>query len=111
MVTNEKQENNNEWIKVTCKRGGERKDDIAFKKTKRNTRFGFARFVNFGDINDFEDRLKGIMIGNTNLYINRAKFNKGEKRGFLDADSSILTIYESTLIWVIEVRSGMSLQV
>nr|GEV12432.1 hypothetical protein [Tanacetum cinerariifolium] len=37
---------------------------IAFKKTKKDTRFGFVRFINIGDINSFERRLKGILIGN-----------------------------------------------
>nr|GEX82628.1 nucleotide-binding alpha-beta plait domain-containing protein [Tanacetum cinerariifolium] len=47
---------------------------IAFKKAKRNTRFGFVRFLNIGDMDNFEQKLKGILIGNERLVINRAKF-------------------------------------
>nr|GEY97567.1 hypothetical protein [Tanacetum cinerariifolium] len=59
---------------------------ITFKKTKRDTRFGFVRFVNIGDISRFEARLKGIMIGNTSFIINRAKFIKGESKGLVSSD-------------------------
>ncbi|GJU66161.1 nucleotide-binding alpha-beta plait domain-containing protein [Tanacetum coccineum] len=54
---------------------------IAFKKTKRNTRFGFVRFIHIGDMDSFERRLKSILIGNERLVINRAKFTKGDNRG------------------------------
>ncbi|GKE90297.1 nucleotide-binding alpha-beta plait domain-containing protein [Tanacetum coccineum] len=49
---------------------------IAFKRTKKNARFGFVRFFNKGDLEGFERRLKGIIIGDSNLIINRARFNK-----------------------------------
>ncbi|GJW38576.1 nucleotide-binding alpha-beta plait domain-containing protein, partial [Tanacetum coccineum] len=49
---------------------------IAFKRTKMDNRFGFVRFINTGDVEAFERRLKGIIIGNSNLVINRARFNK-----------------------------------
>ncbi|GKC55650.1 nucleotide-binding alpha-beta plait domain-containing protein [Tanacetum coccineum] len=49
---------------------------VAFKKTKRDTRFGFVRFINIGDVVRFESRLKGILIGNEKLVINKAKFKK-----------------------------------
>ena len=45
---------------------------IAFKRTKRGTRFGFVRFVNIGGLESFERRLKGILLGNAKLVINRA---------------------------------------
>nr|GEV13527.1 nucleotide-binding alpha-beta plait domain-containing protein [Tanacetum cinerariifolium] len=50
---------------------------IAFKKTKRDTRFGFVRFTNIGDINSFERRLKYILTRNERMVINHAKFAKG----------------------------------
>ncbi|GKD15768.1 nucleotide-binding alpha-beta plait domain-containing protein, partial [Tanacetum coccineum] len=49
---------------------------IAFKRTKMDNRFGFVRFINTSDVEAFERRLKGIIIGNSNLVINRARFNK-----------------------------------
>nr|GEY55772.1 nucleotide-binding alpha-beta plait domain-containing protein [Tanacetum cinerariifolium] len=49
---------------------------IAFKRTKKDTRFGFVRFINTWELEGFERRLKGIIIGDSNLIINRARFNK-----------------------------------
>ncbi|PWA81814.1 nucleotide-binding alpha-beta plait domain-containing protein [Artemisia annua] len=54
---------------------------IAFKRTKRGTRFGFVRFINIGDVGMFERRLKGIIIGNSNLVINKAKYIKVGDKG------------------------------
>ncbi|GKC33644.1 putative RNA-directed DNA polymerase, eukaryota, reverse transcriptase zinc-binding domain protein [Tanacetum coccineum] len=53
---------------------------IAFKRTIKATRFGFVRFINIGDIESFERRLKGIIIGNSKLVINRAKYVKAKPR-------------------------------
>ncbi|GKD46347.1 nucleotide-binding alpha-beta plait domain-containing protein [Tanacetum coccineum] len=50
---------------------------IAFKKTKKDTRFGFVRFINFRHLETFERRLKEILIRESRLVINRAKFFKG----------------------------------
>ncbi|GKA75592.1 nucleotide-binding alpha-beta plait domain-containing protein [Tanacetum coccineum] len=58
---------------------------IAFKKSKRDTRFYFVRFINIRDISTFEAKLKGILIGNTKLIINRAKFIKGESKVLSDS--------------------------
>ncbi|GJW13487.1 nucleotide-binding alpha-beta plait domain-containing protein [Tanacetum coccineum] len=55
---------------------------IAFKRTKKGTRFGFVRFKNVGDVVAFERRLKGILIGDARLFINRAKFFKDGERSF-----------------------------
>nr|GEW84700.1 nucleotide-binding alpha-beta plait domain-containing protein [Tanacetum cinerariifolium] len=49
---------------------------IAFKRTKRDTRFGFVRFINTRDVEGFERHLKGIIIVESNLIINCARFNK-----------------------------------
>ncbi|GKC93171.1 nucleotide-binding alpha-beta plait domain-containing protein [Tanacetum coccineum] len=49
---------------------------IAFKRTKKNTRFRFVRFINVKDMEGFESRLKGILIGNSRSITNRAKFMK-----------------------------------
>lgn len=49
---------------------------IVFKRTKRDTRFGFARFINIGDLESFERSLRGILIGNAKLVINHSKFIK-----------------------------------
>ncbi|GJX47692.1 nucleotide-binding alpha-beta plait domain-containing protein [Tanacetum coccineum] len=38
---------------------------IAFKRTKKGTRFGFVRFKNIDDIMAFERKLKGILIGDS----------------------------------------------
>ncbi|GKD63243.1 nucleotide-binding alpha-beta plait domain-containing protein [Tanacetum coccineum] len=38
---------------------------VAFKRTKKNTRFGFVRFINIGDIGSFERKLKWILIAKT----------------------------------------------
>ncbi|GJZ76785.1 putative RNA-directed DNA polymerase [Tanacetum coccineum] len=54
---------------------------VAFKKTKLDSRFGFVRFINIGDLDSFENRLKGIMIGDTRSIINRAKFIKVGGKG------------------------------
>ncbi|PWA87787.1 hypothetical protein CTI12_AA066030 [Artemisia annua] len=54
---------------------------VAFKRTKRDTRFGFVRFINIGDISSFENRLKGIMIGAEKLIVNRGKFMKVDGQG------------------------------
>ncbi|GJZ79424.1 nucleotide-binding alpha-beta plait domain-containing protein [Tanacetum coccineum] len=54
---------------------------VAFKRTKRDTRFGFVRFINIGDILSFESKLEGIMIGAEKLIINRAKFTKVGDKG------------------------------
>ncbi|PWA58910.1 hypothetical protein CTI12_AA395960 [Artemisia annua] len=53
---------------------------IAFKRTKKNTRFGFVRFIHIRELESFEKRLKGILIGNSNIIINRAKFFKGDEQ-------------------------------
>nr|GEV14312.1 nucleotide-binding alpha-beta plait domain-containing protein [Tanacetum cinerariifolium] len=53
---------------------------ISFKRTKRDTRFGFVRFINTCDIEAFERRLKGTMTGDVRI-IDRAKFIKGENKG------------------------------
>ncbi|GJZ63745.1 putative RNA-directed DNA polymerase, eukaryota, reverse transcriptase zinc-binding domain protein, partial [Tanacetum coccineum] len=53
---------------------------IAFKRTIKATRFGFVRFINIGDIESFERRLKGIIISNSKLVINRAKYVKAKPR-------------------------------
>ncbi|GJW01331.1 nucleotide-binding alpha-beta plait domain-containing protein [Tanacetum coccineum] len=49
---------------------------VAFKRTKRDTRFGFVRFITIGDILSFESKLKGIMSGTERIIINRVKFIK-----------------------------------
>ncbi|GJU55413.1 retrovirus-related pol polyprotein from transposon TNT 1-94 [Tanacetum coccineum] len=49
---------------------------IAYKRTKKNTRFGFVRFIHISDLVGFERRLKGILIGDSSIIINRAKFFK-----------------------------------
>ncbi|GJR68224.1 putative RNA-directed DNA polymerase, eukaryota, reverse transcriptase zinc-binding domain protein [Tanacetum coccineum] len=49
---------------------------VAFKRTKLGSKFGFVRFINIGDSESFEKRLKGIMIGETTIVINRATFMK-----------------------------------
>ena len=59
---------------------------VEFKKTKKDTRFGFVRFINVWEINIFERRLKRIQIGDTKIIINRVKFIKGSDRGVLVAD-------------------------
>ncbi|GKA30985.1 nucleotide-binding alpha-beta plait domain-containing protein [Tanacetum coccineum] len=59
---------------------------IAFKKTKKGTRFGFVRFRNIVDLVAFEGRLKGIFIGGSRLIINRAKFFKDGDRSFPTSD-------------------------
>nr|GEX96015.1 nucleotide-binding alpha-beta plait domain-containing protein [Tanacetum cinerariifolium] len=43
---------------------------IAFKRTKKGTRFGFVRVINVGDAVTFERRLKVILIGSMPLVIN-----------------------------------------
>ncbi|GKE23650.1 nucleotide-binding alpha-beta plait domain-containing protein [Tanacetum coccineum] len=48
----------------------------AFKKSKLNTRFRFVRFMNVADCNSFEKTLKEIMIGDTKIIINMAKYIK-----------------------------------
>nr|GEW22293.1 RNA-directed DNA polymerase, eukaryota, nucleotide-binding alpha-beta plait domain protein [Tanacetum cinerariifolium] len=53
---------------------------ISFKRTKRDTGFGFVRFINTCDIEAFERRLKGTMIGDVRIVIDRAKFIKGENK-------------------------------
>ncbi|GJZ69624.1 nucleotide-binding alpha-beta plait domain-containing protein [Tanacetum coccineum] len=59
---------------------------IAFKQTKRGTRFGLVRFINIGDVASFEGRLKGILIRNSKLVINRAKFIKVRDMGVPASD-------------------------
>ncbi|GKC44027.1 putative RNA-directed DNA polymerase, partial [Tanacetum coccineum] len=59
---------------------------IAFKKTKKDTRFGFVRFINFGHLKTFERHLKEILIGDSRLIINRAKIFKGENVVFPPSD-------------------------
>nr|GEU29995.1 nucleotide-binding alpha-beta plait domain-containing protein [Tanacetum cinerariifolium] len=59
---------------------------IAFKRTKKGTRFGFVRFINIGDPVSFERKLKTILIGDIPLVINIAKFFKSESVGFSKAD-------------------------
>ncbi|GKF24097.1 nucleotide-binding alpha-beta plait domain-containing protein [Tanacetum coccineum] len=49
---------------------------IAFKRTKKGSRFGFVRFMNVGDVTEFEKRLKNIMIGDVAMVINSVKFSK-----------------------------------
>ncbi|GJX93446.1 nucleotide-binding alpha-beta plait domain-containing protein [Tanacetum coccineum] len=63
---------------------------ITFKKTKRDTRFGFVRFVNIEDMDSFERRLKGILIRNERLVINHAKFAKGENMSALHSNFPLL---------------------
>ncbi|GKB92857.1 putative RNA-directed DNA polymerase [Tanacetum coccineum] len=53
---------------------------IAFKRTKKGTRFGFVRFKKVGDVVTFERRLKEILIGDVRLIINCAKFFKDGER-------------------------------
>ncbi|GKC91855.1 nucleotide-binding alpha-beta plait domain-containing protein, partial [Tanacetum coccineum] len=50
---------------------------VAFKRTKPGTKFGFVMFINIDNLESFENRLKCIMIGETKIVINRAKFFKG----------------------------------
>ncbi|PWA84130.1 hypothetical protein CTI12_AA162940 [Artemisia annua] len=72
---------------------------VAFKKTKLNSMFGFVRFINIGDLDSFENRLKGIMIGNTKVIINRAKFMKVGGRGIpVDQVSDKRTFTTSILV-------------
>ncbi|GJS20284.1 nucleotide-binding alpha-beta plait domain-containing protein [Tanacetum coccineum] len=54
---------------------------LAFKRTKLDTRFGFVRFINVGNVNSFEKKLKDIMISGVKLIINRAKFVKVRGKG------------------------------
>nr|GEW12617.1 putative RNA-directed DNA polymerase, eukaryota [Tanacetum cinerariifolium] len=49
---------------------------VAFKRTKRGSKFGFVRFLITDNLESFENRLKIIMIGETKIMINRAKFFK-----------------------------------
>ncbi|PWA52701.1 hypothetical protein CTI12_AA450640 [Artemisia annua] len=49
---------------------------IAFKRSTRDTRLRFMKFINIGDIGSFERRLKGILIGTSKLVINSANFIK-----------------------------------
>ncbi|GJU73142.1 nucleotide-binding alpha-beta plait domain-containing protein [Tanacetum coccineum] len=59
---------------------------IAFKRMKKDTRFGFVRYINFGHLETFERRLKEIMIGDSRLVINRAKNFKGGDVAFPPSD-------------------------
>ncbi|GJX34589.1 nucleotide-binding alpha-beta plait domain-containing protein [Tanacetum coccineum] len=59
---------------------------IAFKRTKKGTRFGFVRFVNIRDVATFERRIKTILIGNVPLVINKDKFVKIGGNGIFDSD-------------------------
>ncbi|GJR07733.1 nucleotide-binding alpha-beta plait domain-containing protein [Tanacetum coccineum] len=80
-----------EWRKVTRRRyfpqksvGRSKLSDfvkvvdvyIAFKRTKKGYRFGFVRFINMGDVIEFEKRLNNIMIGDVAMVINSVKFSK-----------------------------------
>ncbi|PWA91164.1 nucleotide-binding alpha-beta plait domain-containing protein [Artemisia annua] len=60
---------------------------IAFKRTKKGTRFDFVRFKNVSNIGEFERRLKGILIGDSNLIINSAKFFKTKENGVPASES------------------------
>nr|GFA84517.1 nucleotide-binding alpha-beta plait domain-containing protein [Tanacetum cinerariifolium] len=55
---------------------------VAFKRTKRDTRFGLLRFINIRDILSFESKLKGIKIGTERIINNHAKFIKVGDKGF-----------------------------
>ncbi|GKE14826.1 nucleotide-binding alpha-beta plait domain-containing protein, partial [Tanacetum coccineum] len=59
---------------------------VAFKRTKKNTRFGFVRFINIWDIGSFERKLKEILIGDSNLIINAAIFFKDDRKAFSASD-------------------------
>ncbi|GJZ48173.1 putative RNA-directed DNA polymerase [Tanacetum coccineum] len=54
---------------------------LAFKRTKMGSKFGFVRFKNVGNVREFEKRLKGILIGDSKLVINVAKFFKSKDKG------------------------------
>nr|GEV93823.1 Ty3/gypsy retrotransposon protein [Tanacetum cinerariifolium] len=49
---------------------------IAFKRTKRGTRFEYVMFINIENLLSFKCRLKGILIGDSQLNIHQAKFTK-----------------------------------
>ncbi|GJX08121.1 nucleotide-binding alpha-beta plait domain-containing protein [Tanacetum coccineum] len=59
---------------------------ITFKRTKKGTRFGFVMFINIGEPASFERKLKTIVIGETPLVINKAKFFKLGNNGFTAYD-------------------------
>ncbi|PWA77095.1 hypothetical protein CTI12_AA228140 [Artemisia annua] len=63
---------------------------IAFKRNKMGSRFGFVRFKNMGIVGEFEKRLKGILIGDSKLVINLAKFSKTKDNGVAADDFPIL---------------------
>ncbi|GJZ65071.1 hypothetical protein Tco_0621767 [Tanacetum coccineum] len=52
---------------------------VAYKRIKIGIKVGFVRFVNNGDLDIFEAKLNGIMIGESKLVINKAKFIKANK--------------------------------
>lgn len=53
---------------------------LANRRTKMGTRFGFVRFVNIPNPDDFEKKLREICIGNTKLVKNMAKYGKENQR-------------------------------
>ncbi|GJY65533.1 putative RNA-directed DNA polymerase [Tanacetum coccineum] len=63
---------------------------VAFKRTKKNTWFGFVRFINIWDIGSFERKLKGILIGDSNLMINAAIFFKDDMKAFSASDFPLI---------------------
>ncbi|GKD97331.1 RNA-directed DNA polymerase, eukaryota [Tanacetum coccineum] len=67
--------------KMFCRYGKVVDVYVAFKRMKLGSRFGFVRFINIGEIVSFENRLKGITIGETKIVINRAKFIKVAGKG------------------------------
>ncbi|GJU81119.1 protein CTR9 [Tanacetum coccineum] len=71
---------------------------IAFKKTKKDTRFGFVRFINFVHLETFERRLKEILIGESRLVINRAKFFNGGNVVLPPSDFPPLKVSHKSLI-------------
>ncbi|GJX21905.1 nucleotide-binding alpha-beta plait domain-containing protein [Tanacetum coccineum] len=68
---------------------------IAFKKMKKDTRFGFVRFINFRHLETFERRLKEILIRESRLVINRAKFFKGGNVVLPPSDFPLLNSHKS----------------
>ncbi|GJW78982.1 nucleotide-binding alpha-beta plait domain-containing protein [Tanacetum coccineum] len=70
---------------------------VAFKKTKLDTRFGFTRFINIRDLANFEKRLKGIMIGDSKIIINRAKYIKVGGKGVPFESAQVKRIFSKSI--------------
>nr|GEU80135.1 RNA-directed DNA polymerase, eukaryota, reverse transcriptase zinc-binding domain protein [Tanacetum cinerariifolium] len=74
------------WTSEANKIRNNNKGQVKDQDQTRGMWFGFVRFINSGDVEAFERRLRGIMIGFRNLVINRAKFlkNGGANRSTSD---------------------------